>query len=286
MRDVDHEVGAGTAEARRGYAVCTTPRSGSNFLGQVLASTGGLGVPLEYFNGSARRALEQPGYPDDSRLQLRAVLDLGGTPNGIYAVKVFPHQLRRVTAARWTEALPALSFVHLTRGDVLGQALSHARALQTGQYRSTSAPGPTPRYDAPLVRRCLAAAVAEDARWRLWFARNGIEPLHLRYEDVVAHPQQAADAVADFLGLREKFPVVSEGVGLRVQRDQETERWRQRFLEETSDRDTIEPEYGRYGVISGSRVFPSPHRCGWLRRLAVLPTEVGDATTRGFGSVT
>ncbi|MGP8122502.1 MAG: Stf0 family sulfotransferase [Xanthobacteraceae bacterium] len=37
--------------ADRGYAICTMPRSGSNFLCQLLASSGCLGRPLEYFNG-------------------------------------------------------------------------------------------------------------------------------------------------------------------------------------------------------------------------------------------
>lgn len=35
----------------RGFAICTAPRSGSNFLSQLVASTGQLGRPREYFNG-------------------------------------------------------------------------------------------------------------------------------------------------------------------------------------------------------------------------------------------
>ncbi|TPL71848.1 hypothetical protein FJ941_28635 [Mesorhizobium sp. B2-3-13] len=41
----------------RGYSICTSPRSGSNFLCQHLSSTGVLGHPLEYFNGRGRRFL-------------------------------------------------------------------------------------------------------------------------------------------------------------------------------------------------------------------------------------
>ena len=58
--------GANTAEAAvRGYAICTAPRSGSNFLCQLLAGTGLLGRPLEYFNGPGRRYFDDPSYPDD-----------------------------------------------------------------------------------------------------------------------------------------------------------------------------------------------------------------------------
>jgi LPS sulfotransferase NodH len=32
------------------YAICSTPRSGSHFLGQLLYATGRMRCPLEYFN--------------------------------------------------------------------------------------------------------------------------------------------------------------------------------------------------------------------------------------------
>jgi hypothetical protein len=56
--------------ADRGYAICTSGRSGSNLLGQYLSSTGMLGNPLEYFNGAGRRMLGQPDYPDDPSRQI------------------------------------------------------------------------------------------------------------------------------------------------------------------------------------------------------------------------
>jgi LPS sulfotransferase NodH len=52
----------------KGYAICATPRSGSNFLSQLLESTGRLGRPLEYFNGPARRELTWPDYPEAAEL--------------------------------------------------------------------------------------------------------------------------------------------------------------------------------------------------------------------------
>jgi LPS sulfotransferase NodH len=53
---------------------------------QVLSSTDQLGYPLEYFNGPGRRALGLPDFPDAPELQIEAVLRLGATPNGVYAV--------------------------------------------------------------------------------------------------------------------------------------------------------------------------------------------------------
>src|SRR5712671_4511989 len=122
---------------QRGYAICTQPRSGSNLLCQVLSSTDQLGHPLEYFNGPGRRALGLPDYTEEPELQIDAVLRFGATPNGVFAVKLFASHFATFSRRlRWTDLLPNLHFVYFTRDDLLGQAVSWARALQTGQYRS------------------------------------------------------------------------------------------------------------------------------------------------------
>jgi LPS sulfotransferase NodH len=74
----------------RGYTICTTPRTGSNFLCELLSSTGVLGRPREYFNGAGRRLHDDPTYPDDPAGQFRRILTMGATPNGVYGLKVFP----------------------------------------------------------------------------------------------------------------------------------------------------------------------------------------------------
>jgi LPS sulfotransferase NodH len=214
-----------------GYALCTTPRAGSNFLGQILQSTGVLGRPLEYLNGPARRRLGWENYPDDPAAQLRIVLGEGATGNGCYGLKIFPSQADR--APGWAEALPGLSFVHLRRRDLLGQAISWARAEQTGQYRSTSRARAEPVYDAARIQARLADIVREEARWSLFFARTARRPVRLVYEKVTADPQKAADAVARAVRL-DPAPCHLAGVDLHIQRDALNEDWRARFLAERS----------------------------------------------------
>ena len=159
----------------RGYAICTQPRSGSNLLCQYLSSTDRLGHPLEYFNGPARRALGMPDAPDDARGQIDLVLRRGATANGIYGVKLFAAQQHDRVAASvaWIRALPELRFVYLERRDLLGQALSWARATQTGVYRSSQRPAGAPAYDGALILSMLHEIVRERARWEAYFARHG-----------------------------------------------------------------------------------------------------------------
>ncbi|MEA2943821.1 MAG: trehalose 2-sulfotransferase [Bradyrhizobium sp.] len=225
---------------QRGYAICTQPRSGSNLLCQLLSSTDQLGRPLEYFNGPGRRALGLPDYPDAPELQIEAVLRLGTTPNGVYAVKLFASQFaafgRRL---RWMDRLPNLHFVYLTRDDLLGQAISWARALQTEQYRSTQPAKRLAVYNAHLIRSQLTAIARERAQWETFFARTGIEPLRIVYERLLEDRSSYVDRLADLVGIEN--PVVDQRkVDLVIQRDALTEQWKQRFRAENGDSNVLD----------------------------------------------
>ena len=226
--------------ADRGYAICTSGRSGSNLLCQYLSSTGLLGHPLEYFNAAGRRMFGLPDYPDEPDKQVDCIRTVGATRNGIYGVKIFPAQLDVVAKSiRWSERLPGLRFVRLGRRDLLGQAISWSRALQTGQWQSTVPACAPADYDADQIHQCLRAAASDDARWGIFFARNGIEPAAIMYEDLVADPQEAVDRVASIFGLCGVARIAPNKVDLVVQRDATTEEWRARFLAERRDLDAI-----------------------------------------------
>jgi LPS sulfotransferase NodH len=225
---------------QRGYAICTQPRSGSNLLCQVLSSTDQLGTPLEYFNGPGRRALGLPDFPDAPELQIEAVLRLGATPNGVYAVKLFASQFAAFSRQlRWMDLLPNLHFVYLTRDDLLGQAISWARALQTEQYRSTQPAKRLAVYDADLIRSRLMMIVRECAQWEAFFARTGIEPLRIVYERFLEDRSSYMGRVANLVAVEN--PVVDQRkVDLVIQRDAVTEQWKQRFRAENGDPNTLD----------------------------------------------
>jgi LPS sulfotransferase NodH len=222
--------------ANRGYAICTSGRSGSNLLCQYLASTGLLGRPLEYFNGAGRRLLGYPDYPDDPAQQIDWILTGGATPNGIYGVKIFPAQFDQVEKSiSWTRLLPNLTFVVLKRRDVLGQAISAVRAAQTNQWRSGMPAQGAASYDGAQIYERLCGVVRDYTRWDIYFARRCIVPTVIVYEDMLADPQAAVDRVAMAFGLRGEARVKGGRVDLRIQRDAMTEEWRARFLDEHRD---------------------------------------------------
>jgi LPS sulfotransferase NodH len=228
--------------ADRGYAICTSPRSGSNLLCQILSGTGVLGYPLEYFNGPGRRSFTDPSFPDDPAEQVRWILTKGATPNGVYGVKLFAFQHDQIAGRiAWTRALPRLTYIYLERDDPLGQALSWVRADQTGQYRSTFRAAAEPAYDAARIRGRLGDIIKERARWSMFFARTGISPEFLTYDMLVSDPQSVVDRTARLVGISERAIHDPSRIDLAVQRDETTAEWRRRFIAEYGDPNFIDP---------------------------------------------
>lgn len=218
----------------RGYAICTEQRSGSSYLCQILASTGVLGRPLEYFNGVGMAAF-QPDYPQAGEDQLGEIVRQGATANGVYALKMFSEDFDRRAPRDWARRLPNLHFVHLTRRDLLGQAISATRLAQTNQYFSGASADGEAFYDSRRIAREIRRLAWGQARWSAFFARCGLAPLHLDYEDIVLQPQEAAGKVARLVGLEDPARVDLQQVQTRPQRDAVSDEWRRRFVGEAGD---------------------------------------------------
>jgi LPS sulfotransferase NodH len=201
----------------------------------MLTSTGQLGRPEEWFNAAGRWLNGMTDYPEDPEAQLGMITTAGATPNGVYALKIFVQHFDRVRDLGWPARLENLSFVHLERRDVLGQALSLARAQQTRSFRASQPAQNEAVYDFDRINRLLVNLIRDNARWRYYLNKNGLTPVHLYYEDVVANPAEAVRAIAEKIGLSGHLTIAMDKVGVTVQRDENTEEWRERFLAEAHD---------------------------------------------------
>lgn len=216
-------------QRRTGYVICAEHRSGSTLLCQMLSSTGTLGRPDEIFRNSELcvDVERNPALFDDI---LRSVT----TDNGIYGIKVFSNQFDVTMRARWIERLDDPVFVYLERRDILAQAISYVKAIQTKKYVASETAGGSVRYDANLIAANLARIADSGARWRRYFARNGIVPVYLVYEKMIEHPDRAVARIAAALGLAP--PVLqAELISLAIQRDAVTSEWKRRFEQDKGD---------------------------------------------------
>jgi trehalose 2-sulfotransferase len=222
--------------ANRGYMICATSRTGSTYLCQLLASTDLLGKPLEYFNTSGRRERNDSAYPSDRLAQLDIIRTKGATANGIYAVKVIAPQLQRLKGrVDPFRDLPNLALVRIRRVDVLGQAISLARARQTGQFIASDRQRESPGYDAGAIRRALQSIAEQETMWDATTARLGVQPLAITYEDILSDPQAVVDRIASVVGLAMPVPLARSLVTHTMQRDGQSAEWRARFLAESGD---------------------------------------------------
>ena len=213
------------------YVICTTPRSGSTLLCELLAATRVAGRPGSHFHApSLDEWLKDYGLDGERfasrREALRAVLDAarvrGTGDTGMFGLRMqrgsFAHFMQQLDVlhpdrtsdvARIEAAFGPTLFVHLSRLDRLGQAISRVRAEQTGLWHRRAdgtelerlAPPREPCYDAEAIARHMADLSALDGAWEDWFAREGIEPLRIGYDALAADPQGVLADLLDVLGL-------------------------------------------------------------------------------------
>ena len=233
------------------FLICATPRSGSTLLCGLLESSGVAGHPASYFNrktlddyaASWRIARPRDGHIDEAFVQ--AALTAGRTSNGVFGGRVMAETLPELTSGLAAVAsspaltelellraqLGRLGFVHLRRRDVVAQAVSWARSLQTHFWHDGEAVlpgGREPEYDEEQIGRLVTMIEGFEADWADWFARHDLVPHEVTYEELAADPPGTAQRVLDHLGL-ELQPGRRLEVGHRRQADQLNADWIARF---------------------------------------------------------
>lgn len=216
--------------------ICAVSRSGSTYLCELLASTLALGNPNEYFNTAGRRRRMGPSYPADGFAQIDIIRTIGATSNGIYAVKVIGPQLARIASSIDPfRDLPNLSFVRIHRRDILGQAISLARARQTGRFITSDQQRGAPAYSQGQIRHAIQSIRQQEAIWAETMARLAAQPLVVAYEEILSDAQHVVDRIATHMGVAMPVPIDRTLITLSVQRDEQSVEWRERFLAEAGD---------------------------------------------------
>jgi LPS sulfotransferase NodH len=248
------------AEAARrvdSYFVCATPRTGSSLLLGLLDSTGVAGHPEAYF-----RAPDEPLWADRWQLPrtpdggfryadyVRAALDAGRTANGVFGAKLMWGTLDEVVdklgtvhpdaagddVALLDRTFGRTGFVYLRRDDVLAQAVSWLRAEQSGTWYVDGNGGdkPSPEtFDADGIGHFIDVIEQHNAAWQAWFSSSGIQPHHVRYEQLDTDMAGTTRDILAYLGL--DLPAGRSIVARhRRQADALTREWMERYRAETA----------------------------------------------------
>jgi LPS sulfotransferase NodH len=201
------------------YAICTTPRSGSNFLAELLSNTEVMGSPREFLNVDAfiwafadkRNLLAAPDTIEISAY-LHEIAERFATPNGIFGIKLLFDQLEPYLPLRTLRAfLAQLRFVWLYRQDVVAQASSLYIAQTTDEWTWDDQQANLQRegalrradivYDRATLRANVEALTWQNARWLEFFSVNRVEYLPIAFEEVVNAPRVGCEMIATFCGI-------------------------------------------------------------------------------------
>jgi LPS sulfotransferase NodH len=174
---------------------------------------------------------------------------LGTTPNGVFGAKLmwghlddfthFAHALPAFKGLPLEDLLPAVfprpRYVWVTRRDKVRQAVSLWKAIQTEAWRGDANPSEhEPRYHQEAVDHLVKMLGDHDTHWEAFFARTGIEPLTITYEDDLSDgPEQATRRVLRHLDLSVP-PGWQAPVHMSRQADERSERWVAQYRERRS----------------------------------------------------
>ena len=238
---------------RRCYVVCTIPRSGSNLLTDGLRDTRRAGMPKQFFLPKAEsRYSSELGIDPiaDYAAYVCAIVNTKATRNEVFGFKLMSWYLEdflsRLRGAHsfgnsttsdlelLSSAFPRLRFVRIVRRHKLRQALSTARALQTGLWKVQEGKNVQrePEFDPDLIEQSLREAERQDKLWDDFFRQIGITPFEVQYEKLCQNYETTIRAVLNFLKI--KLPAGAQ-VGPPVttrQADEISRVWEERFLAE------------------------------------------------------
>ncbi|QDP97604.1 hypothetical protein FOE78_18310 [Microlunatus elymi] len=248
----------------RSYLICGTPRTGSTFLCGLLASTGAVGRPESYFriqneSDYARQwSIDQTDGCVDQGAFVAAAIAAGSTANGIFGCRVMWGSLDNVVAKidpsiavhspqadlgllqRAFE--PGLTFVYLSRQDVLAQAVSWARAEQTAYWQTGDVAAGEPHFDPEQIDLLGQTIEEHNAAWRSWFAAAGVRPLAIAYEELVADPVRTVRDLLDQLGIE-----IPTGTRIAAPDRRQSDELNEGWLRQFRTCDESRPRPGRSG---------------------------------------
>lgn len=258
----------------RAYLVCGSQRSGSTLVVEMLRATGILGAPEEHFHFLRHSSLSPRPREWFADVADPAVLDLlppletgkpdlrtagewvdhirpvGLSSNGVWGGKLMWNQvpvlLDRIdgwahrSGSGLRSALRDLLggdpvYVHVWREDVVPQAVSMWRAVQTEIWRGSTPPELDARaeYHADGIAHLADILLTQRKGWREWFAAEGITPIDIAFSALAEDPRRQVSPVVEALGFD---PTVLGDSPLQRQGDSRSAEWVQRYREDAAAR--------------------------------------------------
>src|SRR6185369_3410155 len=219
--------------------ICTTPRSGSNYLCEVMWQTSVLGRPREFFNPriATRLSAESGGSVDPLQVgwYIEKMRTMHSSPNKVFAAKILFEDFEALWPFRaFRDFFLGARKVFLRRRNVIDQAISYHFAKYTGQWMKENLPRMA-REQVPLALGELKLQIDwlhhQNAEWDNVFQLGEFAFEEVVYEELLAEPVKVVAAVAEKLGLGPLPAGFQPRPTIAVQRDEYSAAFFKRFQE-------------------------------------------------------
>lgn len=248
------------------YLVLASQRSGSTLLVESLRATGLAGRPEEFFqylphSGQSPQPREwfasvtnpevldlldplDPGEPvNETAQQWRdRILREGATSNGVWGGKLMWNQTPLLIdhaaglpgrsgtdlKSAIADAFGDIEFIKVTRDDVVEQAVSFWRAVQTRVWRGRADPAVDERaqYHPEGIAHLVSELRRQEEGWRKWFAEAGVTPIEVNYRELTSDTTGVVARVLEALGLD---PTLAPPPALEKQGNSRSRDWAERY---------------------------------------------------------
>jgi trehalose 2-sulfotransferase len=231
--DFDH-----AAPFRQAYFVASSYRCGSQYLCWRLWQTGLLGAPSEVLAPTNELRIFMNRFKTSSPAEYIAKLVARRTSrNGVFGMKAHFHHFEAFLKdyPALLEVLAPMTYIYISREDRIAQAVSMAKALQTGRWtsRMEGASNAPLQYDREMIANCLEDIMQQDVNWRRWFESHNVTPFEVTYNQVATDAAGVVRGVVELLGVENDEPDEVSVPPVKKQGDETNQEWIERFERET-----------------------------------------------------
>lgn len=174
------------------YFVFFTPRSGSSWLTELLATNGGYGNPSEWFSPDVipevAEKLKVDNIYDYIAVAKRRLAD---ADTGVFGLELTYFQfemIRELIDLSLHFSWDSIRVFYLSRQDIVAQAVSLYKAVTSRVFHSTDIMDgkiPSVEYNVEEISYWLEHIVQQEIGLEALFSRLGIVPIRLNYEQMM-----------------------------------------------------------------------------------------------------
>lgn len=233
------------------YLICSTQRSGSNYLASGLISSKIAGNPNEFFVDHIRKVL---GIEYDM-LDTKRLIAHTKTPNGVFGARIMwqtfqelMHKFQLDSSFKelsqseiLSKLFPNIQYIYLTRKDKVRQAISFYKAIHTNIWRkeidgkTLGHPNPNHKSNGKLkfsfkeIQRYADYFHKQDENWRKYFHENNIKIFSVIYEELIEDYENTIIQLLEYLKIKKSSGSIKISSDLVKQADSLSDKWIKKY---------------------------------------------------------